>query len=347
MSSTPTWKPREEKSVRLVLNIILWFVGIAIAIAFINHFVPTFDNAVDVLTSLVEDTTHLLVSGAILVALIVLFMEVFGKNGKIHGLISQYYSSLTTRLTYELLNVDPISPLTDKRAEMVAQQAAFEKAFAALDGTIEHFKQQRDEFSTRAEDAEKQAKEAKRRLDDAVQKGQDTTRWREAFDTSSYEYDSGNRTAKDFDKDITRLVPVRDQIKGLQSATNVIIKRLDTDMTSLRARWEAQKSITKVENAARGILSGTSKEALAQEAANLIDERYSESIGKLNNLAEKAQPLLDSIDLSTGRVSSELLDKWALEATPDVRSITDETKVAVPVVPITAVKPGFASTLLK
>ena len=345
-TTSPAWKPREEKSVRLVLNVVLWIVGIAVAAGFINHFVPTVDNAVDILTSLVEDTTHLLISGAVLVGLVILFMEVFGKNGKIHGLISQAYSALTTKLTYELLNVDPISPLTDKRAEMVAQQATFERAFASLDGTIEHFDEQRRQFADKAAEAEGQAKEAKRRLDDAKAKGQDPTRWQVAFEASAYEYESGNRTAGDFEKDIRRLIPVRDQIKGLQSATSVIIKRLDTDIVSLRARWEAQQSITKVENAARGILSGTAKEALAQEAANLIDQRYSESIGRLNNLAEKAQPLLDSIDLSTGRVSGELLDKWAAEATPEVRSIAADTQI-VDVTPIAAGQSRFAAALLK
>ena len=324
--SSTSWKPREEKSVRLVLNIVLWIIGLTVGIGFINHFVPTIDNAVEILTSLVEDTTHLLISAAVLFAGIIIFMQVFSKTGKINQLMSQAYSSLTTRLTYELLNVDPISPLTDKRAEMVQQREVFERAFAALDGTIENFQQQSRDFSDKAIEAEGQAKEAKKRLDAGTAKGSDTSKWQESFESFAYQYESGKRTAEDFQRDVNRLLPVREQIKGLQSATTVIISRLDTDITALRARWDAQKSITKVENATRGILSGTSKEALAQEAASLIDQRYSESIGRLNNLAEKAQPLLDSIDLKTGRVSSELPDKWALESITEDRSITAETQ---------------------
>ena len=320
-TSNVTWKPREEKVIRNSLSIFMWIAGILVTAGLVTHFVPTVDDAVNILTDLATDMTHLLIAGGVLFGLAILLMDVFGKNGKLHGLIDQYYSSLVTRMTYELLNVDPISPLTDKRNEMVARVEQFERAFASFDGTITHLAQQRDTFQQQADAAEANAKQAKLKLDQAAARGEDTTRWQTAFESLAYEVDSGHRTALEFESDIKRLIPVREQIKGLQSATEVIIKRLDTDIKSLKARWEAQKSMTKMEDAARGILKGTSKEALAQEAANIIELRYAESIGRLNNLAEKAQPLLDSIDLSTGRISGELLDKWQAEASHEAQTV--------------------------
>lgn len=301
------WRPPQEKIIRRgVTGLIIVAIATAGAAAF-RMVAPTWISALDLLQKLLHNMTSTAISAAVLAAVIWVLYETFSPNGRIHGLFAQAYSAMILRLTYELLNIDPISPLTDKRREMVEKKAAFDEAFASFDGTISHLRETEDQYRSDAAEAEREAKAADRL------RGSDP-KYQRAFDTATYKYGTLTNTAADFAKMRERLEPVRATIVKLQEAAATMIDNLDVDIRATKDKWAAQKNMSTMDKAARGIMVGSSREELAQDAQQLIEQKYAEQMGRLDNLSAVTQPLLDSIDLKKASFSQDLLLKWEQES---------------------------------
>ena len=301
------WRPPQEKIIRRGVTGLIIFALATAGVMVFKTIAPTYISALELLHKLLQNMTTTAISAAVLAGVIWLLYETFSPNGRIHGLFAQAYSALILKLTYELLNIDPISPLTDKRREMVQKKAAFDEAFANFDGTISHLRETENQYRSDAQEAEHEAKAADRlRSTDA--------KYQRAFDTATYKYGTLTNTAADFAKMRERLEPVRATIVKLQEAAATMIDNLDVDIRATKDKWAAQKNMSTMDKAARGIMVGDSREELAQDAQQLIEQKYAEQMGRLDNLSAVTQPLLDSIDLKKASFSQDLLLKWEQES---------------------------------
>ncbi len=332
-STLPAWRPKQEKTIRTILTVLFWGTLATVGAGIFVKVGPTWVTALSLLQKMTENLITLAITVGIGAVVLFLLSETFTKNGSINKLFNQWYSGFTLKLTYELLEINPMSPLFDQKREMEARRDEFAEAFKKFDGTISNMAANRDKFAAQAKDAEGRAKAAKKRFDETQ-----NADYSQAFQTASYECGSFTRSANSFADKIAKLIPIRERIKDLRNATDVVIANLGTDITTLQAEWDAQLNMTAIEGAARKVLSGTEKKELAQQATALIEQRYAESIGHLTNLADTAKPFLMSIDLDKGTYSEALLEKW-------------ETEAQISVVPVTAqieqsgVKSGYASLL--
>ena len=302
INTPPTeWHPPQEKAISRGFKILIGLVISIGASIGVHMFVPTLTDAIQDIHNLIATTTSTLITGGILAVVVWLLYETFSKNGKINGLFAQAYSSFIHRMTLELLNVDPITPLTDNLRQVKARKARYDEQFARFDGTIQTLTQKEAQFRQSAAHAEQQAKAA------------NTQGMTDAFKRAASKAGIDGQTADSFARMKAGLIPVRGVIVRLQSAANDIIYDLENQITATQAQWEMAKSMSALDREARGITLN-SKTALAQEAQKLVDTQFATSLGRLNNLETAAQPLLESVDLDRATYSQALLDKWEQEA---------------------------------
>lgn len=295
------WHPPQEKIVKRIVSGGLIFAFVLGASMLIKATVPTISDALILLQKLLSNTISTAITAGVLAATLWLLYEIFSPSGKINALFGQAYSSFIHTMTLELLNVDPITPLTDSLRTVRSRKREYDEQFARFDGQVSILAQQEDKFRSSATKAEQQAKAAQRIKD------------QQAFDRAAYKAGSDLEAAENFSKMRVKLEMVRQVIVKLQSAAGDIIYKLEIDIDSTKSQWEAAKNMSSMERAARGIMDGAGKNELAREAQALVQSKYAASIGRLENLNDAAMPLLQSIDLDRATYSQELLDKWEAE----------------------------------
>jgi phage shock protein A len=296
------YTPPQAKAVSLGVKIAIGALITMVGAYVITKTVPTLDAAVNLLTKLFASTINMFITGAVLVVVLLALNETFRPGGSIRKLFEQAYSSFINRITWAMLDVDPISPLLDFKRDVEARLADFNENFAKFDGTIKQLQMQEESFTKDADDQERLAKAAKTQGKDA------------AFQTASYACGKLRESAANFHSMQQRLVPVRDTIAKLQQAAQVMASNIDVDIRIKRREWDAQKAMGGLDKAARGVLGGSAKQAQANDAMQVISTKYADQMGRLENLAATNQQLLDSIDLNKGAYSQELLDKWNKES---------------------------------
>lgn len=295
------WQPPQAKYIRWGINGALGFLALLAGSFVVKKTVPTISDAFLLLQKMMENFTNMAITAAILVAVLWALYEIFSPKGKINALFAQAYSSFIRNLTLELLNVDPITPLTDSLRSVRKKKAEYDEQFARFDGQIESLTQEQDRFIDSAAKSESQAKAAQKLGN------------QEAFNRAAYKAGSDREAAQNFSKMIQKLTVIRTVIVKLQSAAGDIIYKLEIDIDATKSQWEAAKSMSAMERSARGIMEGAGKNELAREAQALVQSKYAASIGRLNNLSDAAKPLLESIDLNNATYSQELLDRWESE----------------------------------
>jgi hypothetical protein len=314
MSLIPTttdstqWTPPQAKLIGRVVAGGLLAGGVILAVSIFNHLAPGAITAANLLTTLLGSMTHMLIAGVILAGVGFLAYEIL--FGDINRLLGQAYSSMINKMTWSMLNIDPLTPLHDYRKQAVAKKKEFDDAFASFDGTIVSLTRTRDKFAHDSATAEAQAKQAKTRLD-----GGDAS-MATTFQSLAYQAGKFKESAGRFDTMVNELSPVRTTIVQLQRGAEVMIANIDTDIEVQTKEWDAQKDMATMNQKARGIMKGGDGQQLAQMAAQLIETKYAGEMGRLNNLADTSKSLLDSIDLSQAAYSQDLLDKWQQESAP-------------------------------
>ncbi|MDB5189648.1 MAG: hypothetical protein JWL82_605 [Parcubacteria group bacterium] len=292
------WSPPEEKTVRLGTTILGGAAVVIGGAVLIKTFVPTITDAVNLLRDLLSSTTHLAFTGIGLAVVIGVGWDLLVPGGRLNGIVFQAYASLTNWMTWQLMNIDPITPLTEQRKATVKDKQEFEEHFSAFDGVISRIAATEAEYRADAAKAERLAKQAQK-------DGKSDT-----FDSKSYEWGSLNTTADEFAKMRIDLEPVREKIKEIMRACDIIVAKLDTDIRTTKDKWAVQQQLDGINRSARKVLSGKDRYELAKSAAQLVNAKYAESFGRLKNLKDMAQPLLDSISLERGSYNQDLLDKW-------------------------------------
>ena len=299
------WQPPEAKKIKTAVNIGLWLGGISLAAFAVTRVVPTWIDALALLQKLTSNIIYLGITAAVLFALALLLMETFTKDGKINKLFAQWYNSVINRMTWAMLEVDPISPLEEEREGMLKRKSIFDEAFSKFDGMLSRLAMTEANYRTDAKKAEGRAKAAHARI------AEDPT-MATTFKSLSYEAGRYQETADNFAAKQAQLRPVRDTIKRLRDALLEMVANIDIDIKIARDEWDAQQSMAEIDKSARGILER--KQQLALNARQVIQDKYAQRIGQLENLKDITKPLLDSIDLDKGTYSAEFLAKWQSEA---------------------------------
>lgn len=295
------WHAPQEKYVRWGVTGALWIAAIFAGSMLVKMVVPTVNDAFVLLQKMMENAITMTLTGLALAGVLWLAYEILSPKGKINGLFSQAYASFIRQMTMELLNVDPITPLTESLKAVRAKKREYDEQFARFDGQVQVLRHEQERFLTSAKKAETQGKAAQGLNDKA------------AMDRALYKAGSDRDAATNFGKMIANLERVRNVIIRLQSAADDIIYKLEIDIDSTQSQWAAAQSMSKMERAARGIMEGAGKNELARQAQALVQSKYAASIGRLNNLETAAQPLLESMDLDKATYSQEFLDKWEAE----------------------------------
>lgn len=334
-----TWQPPQTKTTKKIVGGVL-LVGGALAVAKgVTIVAPTITDAINLTQKLLASTTYMMVTGAVTIGVGLLIWDILSPHapmgGKLNRLLGAAYSSFCNKLTWALVEVDPITPLTDKRAEMEARKREYDEAFASFDGMLRHIVETKNRYVTQAADAENRAKAASRTM-------ATNPEMKRAFDSESYKHGSFVKASTDFARMEAQLRPVRDTIVRLQEAAAQVISQLDIDISVLKERWQLQQDMAKMDKSARRILTKSDQAALAQQAQELIERNYAVQIGRLENLSTATQPLLDSINLDKATFSEDLLVKWQEEAAEAI-----EVKVvsSQPVQPVALAAPVQADVM--
>ncbi len=337
--NTNEWHAPQEKYVKWGITAALWIAAIFAGSMLVKMVVPTVTDAFMLLQKMMENAITMTITGVALAGVIWLAYEILSPKGKINALFAQSYASLIRHLTMELLNVDPITPLTESLKAVINKKRTYDEQFAQFDGQIQILRSEQERFLTSAKKAETQGKAAKNLNDSA------------AMDRALYKAGSDKEAAQSFGKMIANLERVRGVIVRLQSAAGDIIYKLEIDIDRTQSEWAAAQNMSKMERAARGIMEGAGKNELAKQAQALVQSKYAASIGRLNNLETAAAPLLESMDLDKATYSQEFLDKWEQEerATSTV-AIPMQATVVMPMISapgqkVPATKGGFSGLL--
>lgn len=306
MTELTDWQPKGAKTIKWVVTGLLGFAALGIIATIIKLVVPTIADAVALLNLLLSNFIYLSLTFMALLAVLWLGIETFSSNGRINKLFMQSYSSLMNKLSWELLNVDPLSPLYDKQRETREKKTTFDEAVARIHGVMGHWQNKEAQYRDEASKAERQAKAAEKLM--ATDPAKEP-----AFRKLAYEAGRKGEQADRYAKRRAGLAPVAANLVRVQGALDVLISNLDTDISIARDEWEAAQTMSSAERAARGVLT-TSREELAQNAMALIQQRYGEAFGRLDHLSDLTKPMLDSIDLEQATYQEDLLAKWQTES---------------------------------
>lgn len=308
--SSDTWQPPEAKRVKLAMNIGIGAVAITAAAYGITRFVPTWIDALNLIQKLFESGVNVIIAGGVLTFVAWVAYETFSPSGSINKLFSQAYNSMINNLTWQLLEVDPISPLIEERDNMVKRKSIFDEAFAKFDGMLQSLRQTEEEYRTNARKADQRAQAANKAI--ATDPTMEATR-------RSLNYEAGryNESADGFAAMQARLIPVRDTIAKLRESLIVMLSNIEIDIDIAKREWAAQQKMAEMDKSARGILQR--KQQLAMDARQIIKDKYASQIGRLENLKDITKPLLDSISLDHGTYDEAAMANWQQEANATLR----------------------------
>lgn len=299
LTTTPSqWTPPQAKWVRRIVTGGGIFLLVALAAQIVHKTVPTITSAVDLLAKLTSSLTWLAIDGAVLATVVIVLYQIFSPQGAINKLISLKYAGFINRLTWSIIDDNPMIPYYQRKKELAAQRITYDAGFSELDGVIVQMQKLQTDYASEARQHEARAKAANT-------KGMDS-----AFNKESYAYKRCTDQAQKYKLRAESLVPMREDIRQVQSRIDEWQENLDMDIRLAEEDIRISKSVAKVSAAGRSILTKTDSWELAQKAQQIIDEKYSNAMGDMKNLTTTVRPLLDSVNLDEATVNEELLAKW-------------------------------------
>ena len=306
-SPVPSWTPPQAKIVSRVVIGIGGFIALALASFGVVKVAPTMIDATELLTTLLTNWIYL--GGVVAVLGLVWFLvyETFRTGGSINKLFRMQWESMINKATWAIIEIDPLSPFYERQKEVRARKATLADASARIDGIIRRFDETGNRYMKESQKHEGEARGAQGRI-------ADNPRMKVMFETSSQAFKKTREMAQEMYAMRDRLIPVQQRTYELVDAAEVIDKNLDLDIRIAREKWDARKAMEDVNNAGRAIFSASEKAELADKAQQLIDTKYSDQLGALDNLMRTTQPMLDSIDLERATASEELLTQWQRES---------------------------------
>lgn len=297
-TTTSQWTPPQAKWVRRIVTGGGIFLLVALAAQIVHKTVPTITSAVDLLAKLTSSLSWLLIDFAVLAVVVIVLYQVFSSHGAINKLIALKYAGFINRLTWSVIDDDPMIPYYQRKKELAAERITYDANFSELDGVIVQMQKMQTDYAAEARQHEARAKAA------------NTKGMESAFKTESFAYKRCTEQAEKYRLRVESLTPMREDIRQVQSRIDEWQQNLDMDIRLAEEDIRISNSVAKVSAAGRAILTKTDSWALAQKAQQIIDEKYSNAVGDMKNLTTTVRPLLDSVNLDEATVNEELLAKW-------------------------------------
>lgn len=299
-----TWQPPAEKTVRRALTGLGWAVFAALVGGIIFVVGPTVAMILGIVAWIFQNLITMAISGAVLLAVLTLIRDIFSNEGRLNKFFKLRYAQAVNWLVWDALNSDPMTPFHEKKASLAKDRVIFTDALAAFEGIIRRFLESADKYRKDAAKAESAAKAAQRQ-------GIST-----AFELKSHEWGRFNDTAADFEARAAKLAPIRDDLRKVVGVIDSIVQKLDIEIRVTKDMWDASTAMSDLNKKARNIMGFGERYELAQQAAMIVETKYADELGRLDNLKAIAGPLIDSIDVERGAYSEELMQKWGQSAMP-------------------------------
>lgn len=331
--STP-WSPPESAIMQKVVKYGGTAALAGAAIYAFTLFAPTMVSALTLAALILSDATHMVISGVVLVITLWLARETLSPTGSINHLLRLPYWSIVNGLTKLFIVIDPLTRLDTRIASVRADQNIFERQFETLAGLISNLR----EKAARYREASLKAQ----RLGVAASRTGATA----AADVSAHKFGSFKEAADSFDATAARLEPARATFQKISQAVDVTAQKLEIERDILADKWATQKAVHAATDSASRILgrSKTQVWADAQQAEQIIDDKYGEELGHLEHLKSYAEPFLQSIDVENASYSEDMLAQIQTGGAKLVQS-TEATQLPAPSVAYASIDTTPADTL--
>lgn len=293
----PMWTPPESKTMSAVMK-----YGTMAAIAgggvyAFTQFAPTMIDAVTLADTLLQDGTHMLISGGLLVGTCWFLYETLSPAGHINRLLRLPYWLLINGLTRFFITIDPLSPIDERIKSVRADKEDVDKNVEKLSGIVSNLREQEESFRAQSADAQKRGIAAhSRHLQDLE-------------DVQAHNFGTFRDTADDLGKLRGKIEPALETLEQVSRSCDVMVQKLTTERAAFKAKWDAQIGVANAMRSASRVLgrSRTQVWDMAEQAASIINDRYGEELGHLEHLKSVTKPLMESIDLDNATYSEEML----------------------------------------
>jgi hypothetical protein len=267
----------------------------AVAVIGINTFGPSINGAL----TIVHDATATTLRTALLLAGgFVLY--------KLAPVFNLALNSLARRMTWSLIQFDPISPLENYQAEIKKEGQKFSDQIRQLSGTVSQIESNRDDLI-------KQSEEAQVQYEAGMRQGRDPASLR-SFSTRA---GTLGKSAETIDAVAKRIAPVLALLRKMFDVYKFQENELADKIVGKKAEWDAFKAADASMSSARKLLSGSSKQLqFYDDASELISKEFGSVFGQLNDLQSASQEVIDSIDIQRGVYDVEAFDRWQAKAQP-------------------------------
>ena len=280
---------------------------------------PTMLTVAMLLNYIFASLLHTALTGAALIAVLWLIRETLSPDGGINKLLRLPYWMLVNGLTKFFINIDPLSPITERLNAVRSDQALFEKQFETLDGLIQNLHDK--------EDRARALSQKYGRIGAQAQKAGDKA----ALDVAGHNFGTYKDAADAYAATRARIEPIRATFQQISQACDVTAQKLEIDRSVLADKWEMQKAVGAATAAANRILGRSKTQVwdMAQQAEELVDTKYSEELGHLDHLKRCAEPFLQSINLEDASYNEDMLAQIQQTA-PKLIQSTQATPMPAP-----------------
>lgn len=297
ITTTQPWSPPEAKFMQGVIKYgSMLGLGAAAIYAF-TLFAPTAIDALTLFETLIQDATHIAISLAGLVFVILVINSLFSSTGTLNRLLKLPFYSLANTMTRMIFTIDPLSPIKERLKQVRSDKVVFDEQFTKLDGMITNFEEQANQMRKLSSQAQQQGIAASKRGLVAAQS------------KSAHAFGSYKDMADTYQATADRLKPMRDTFQRVDEACDITEQNLTLDLQMMQKKWELQKSINAAGSAASRILGQSKTQTWndAEECESIINDKYGEALGHIDHLKRNAEPFLESIDVQNGVYNEDML----------------------------------------
>jgi len=303
--------PGKEKAARWLVHL-----GLAgVAVAGIVTFMPTINYALS-----------LLLTGAISIVQLALVLAGLAIGTftvlTLWPAYKKFMEGIANRAVWALFEYDPITPMVLWLKEVSRDRQELEEQYKQVNGVISQNEQM-------VADNMQNAAQADKRVFAAIEKYGENSHQAQMM---SLEPGTLRETADRIQKSTQGLYIVRDVLKDVVEATEFSEKKAELDVRGFQQEFKAAQSVSTATNAANRVLRGKSqRKADAQQAMQIIHDKYAGSFGRLQGLRQLSQEIITSVDLQKGIYHTEALERFKAES----RLITSSNAATVNVIDVT------------
>lgn len=301
ITTTPAWMPKQTiVASKWIRYAILGVLGFA-ALKLFNGAAPTMVDALRLAEQLFQHGIYALVAFGGLLATYFGLISLFSKKGLLNALVTSMINLAVRRW----IATDPVQPILDRIASVAQNKETVDVSKSRVRGTMGNMQQKAIDFRSKAHKAEDTARAAHGKAQYAASEQIAIRQARTYSDT-----------ADKLEMMYHRMEPIYQTLSNVSQACDVMVQNLQAESESLRATWDAQKAMGAATDAANDAMGFTKSQQwnMAEEAENIINTKYGEELGRLDDLTASIEPTLQTMNLEDATFSEELFSKVQADA---------------------------------